>query len=179
MTINKKLELNDPNKLIEKLVCVRRHSRTVKGGRVMSFSALVVLGDGSGKLGFARGKGKEVPICMQKATAKAKRNMILIELNNNTIWHEAKYRYGSTIVSLFPAAQGTGIIAGSSMRAVLESAGIKDVLTKIHGSTNPANVVPATILALQSIRSLNFYANKRGIKSKELCVPKRKEYEQV
>ena len=139
--------------LEEKLVGVNRVAKVVKGGRIFGFTALTVVGDGKGKVGFGRGKAREVPTAIQKALENARRNTTNIELNGSTIHYSVKARHGSAIVYMQPAAPGTGIIAGGAMRAVLELAGVKDVLAKSYGSTNPINVVRATFKGLASIES--------------------------
>ena len=139
--------------LEEKLVGVNRVAKVVKGGRIFGFTALTVVGAGKGKVGFGRGKASEVPTAIQKALENARRNTTNIELNGSTIHYSVKARHGSAIVYMQPAAPGTGIIAGGAMRAVLELAGVKDVLAKSYGSTNPINVVRATFKGLASIES--------------------------
>ena len=148
--------------LEEKLVQVNRVAKVVKGGRVFGFTALTVVGDGNGRVGFGRGKAREVPVAIQKAMENARRNMVSVELNGNTIWYPVKARHGASKVYMQPASEGTGVIAGGAMRAVLEIAGVHDVLAKCYGSTNPVNVVRATFNALQSIQSPSFVAAKRG-----------------
>lgn len=147
----------------EKLVHVSRNAKVVKGGRVFGFSALTVVGDGKGKIGFGRGKAKEVPVAILKAMDNARHNMVYIELNNNTLFHSIVSRHGASKVIILPAANGTGIIAGASMRVVFEVLGIHNVVAKCIGSTNPANVVRATINGLLNMKSLEFVANKRGL----------------
>ena len=148
--------------LEEKLVGVNRVAKVVKGGRIFGFTALTVVGDGKGKVGFGRGKAREVPIAIQKALESARRNTTNIELNGSTIHYSVKARHGSAIVYMQPAAPGTGIIAGGAMRAVLELAGVKDVLAKSYGSTNPINVVRATFKGLASIESPEKVALRRS-----------------
>lgn len=148
--------------LQEKLVQVNRVSKVVKGGRIFSFTALTVVGDGNGKVGFGRGKAREVPIAIQKALDSARRNMIQVDLSGSTLHHAVKSRHGATKVYMQPASEGTGLIAGSAMRAVLEMAGVGNVLTKCYGSTNPVNVVQATFKGLQSMTSPESVAAKRG-----------------
>ncbi|QJC34149.1 30S ribosomal protein S5 [Enterobacteriaceae endosymbiont of Donacia cinerea] len=150
------------NELKEKLISVNRVSKTVKGGRVFSFTALTVVGNGKGKIGFGYGKAKEVPNAIQKAMEKAKKNMINIILNNNTIQYPIKGYHTGSFVFIQPAYEGTGIIAGGAMRAVLEVVGIYNVLAKAYGSTNPINIVKATIKGLSSIHSLKMIAAKRN-----------------
>ncbi len=129
------------NDLQEKLIAVNRVSKTVKGGRIMSFTALTVVGDGNGRVGFGYGKAREVPAAIQKAMEKARRNMVTIALNEGTLHHPVKGRHSGSKVYMQPAAEGTGVIAGGAMRAVLEVAGVHNVLSKAYGSTNPINIV--------------------------------------
>lgn len=150
------------NELKEKLISVNRVSKTVKGGRIFSFSALTVVGNGNGKVGFGYGKAREVPFAIQKAMEKARRNMIKIKLNNHTLQHNIKGTFTSSHVFMKPASKGTGIIAGGSIRAILEVAGIYNVFSKLYGSTNPINVVRATFNALNNMKSLQMIAQKRG-----------------
>jgi small subunit ribosomal protein S5 len=147
--------------LQEKLVAVFRNAKVVKGGRVFSFSAVVVVG-GKGKVGYGRGKAKEVPVAIQKAMEAARKNMIFIELNGNTLWHDVRGRHGATRVFMKPASEGTGIIAGGAMRAVCEVMGIQNVLAKTIGSSNPDNVLRATIDGLRKMSSPEHVAEKRG-----------------
>jgi small subunit ribosomal protein S5 len=148
--------------LQEKLVQVNRVAKTVKGGRIFAFTALTVVGDGNGKVGFGRGKAREVPAAIQKAMEAARRNMISVELNGDTIQYPTKGIHGASKVYMQPASQGTGIIAGGAMRAVLEIAGVQNVLSKCYGSTNPVNVVRATFNALKAMTSPETVAAKRG-----------------
>lgn len=148
--------------LQEKLVAVNRHAKVVKGGRIFSFSAVVVVGDGQGKIGIGRGNAREVPVAIQKAMEKARRNMWRIELNGNTLYHEIFVRFGATRIFMKPASEGTGIIAGGAMRAVFEVLGVKNVLAKTIGSSNPVNVVRATLKGLTKIASPESIAEKRG-----------------
>ena len=148
--------------LVEKLVQVNRVAKTVKGGRVMSFTALTVVGDGNGKVGYGRGKAKEVPVAIQKALDEAKRSLVNVELNGNTIWYPINEKSSATKVYMQPASDGTGIIAGGAMRAVLELAGVKDVLAKCYGSTTPVNVVRATLKALREMESPARVAKRLG-----------------
>jgi small subunit ribosomal protein S5 len=161
MAYAKKEEDNNEG-LQEKLVQVNRVAKTVKGGRIFQFTALTVVGDGNGKVGFGRGKAREVPIAIQKAMEAARRNMISVELNGDTIQYPTKGAHGASKVYMQPASQGTGVIAGGAMRAVLEIAGIQNVLSKCYGSTNPVNVVRATFNALKEMTSLEAVAVKRG-----------------
>ncbi len=148
--------------LLEKTVRINRVAKAVKGGRLFGFTALTVVGDGKGKVGFGRGKAREVPTAIQKAMEVARRNMLDVELNGNTLWYALTERHGATKVYLQPASEGTGIIAGGAMRAVLEAAGVHNVLAKCYGSTNPDNVVRATFNALRNMRSPAEVAEKRG-----------------
>lgn len=148
--------------LQEKLVQVNRVAKTVKGGRIFAFTALTVVGDGNGKVGFGRGKAREVPQAIQKAMEAARRNMIQVDLNGTTIQYATKANHGASKVFMQPASDGTGVIAGGAMRAVLEIAGVQNVLAKCYGSTNPVNMVQATFKALQSISSPEDVAAKRG-----------------
>ncbi len=154
--------------LQEKLVSVDRNAKVVKGGRVFSFSATVVVGDGNGRIGYARCKAKEVPVAIQKAMERARRNMVRVELNEGTLFNEAKGHHGASTVFMKPASEGTGIIAGGAMRAVLEVVGVKNVLAKCLRSTNASNVVRATIKALQKMTSPESIALKRGKSVKDI-----------
>ena len=133
---------------IEKLVQVNRVAKTVKGGRIFTFTALTVVGDGKGRVGFGRGKSREVPAAIQKAMEAARRNMIQVDLKGTTLQYATKAAHGASKVYMQPASEGTGIIAGGAMRAVLEVAGVQNVLAKCYGSTNPVNVVHATFKGL-------------------------------
>lgn len=148
--------------LQEKLVQVNRVAKTVKGGRIFGFTALTVVGDGKGKVGFGRGKAREVPLAIQKAMEAARRNMIQVDLNGSTIQYATTARHGASKIYMQPASEGTGVIAGGAMRAVLEIAGVQNVLAKCYGSTNPVNVVRATFKALDVMRSPEDVAAKRG-----------------
>ena len=161
MAYAKKEEDNNEG-LQEKLVQVNRVAKTVKGGRIFQFTALTVVGDGNGKVGFGRGKAREVPIAIRKAMEAARRNMINVELNGDTLQYPIKGVHGASKVYMQPASQGTGVIAGGAMRAVLEIAGVQNVLAKIYGSTNPVNVVRATFNALKAMTSPQSVAAKRG-----------------
>lgn len=155
-----KVEQNEG--LVEKLIEVNRVAKTVKGGRIMSFTALTVVGDGKGKVGFGRGKAREVPQAIQKALEAARRNMIKVDLNGTTLQHPVNAAHGASRVYMQPASEGTGIIAGGAMRAVLEVAGVQNVLAKCYGSTNPVNVVRATFNGLKNMTSAEQVAAKRG-----------------
>lgn len=148
--------------LQEKLVSVTRTSKVVKGGRIFGFAVLVVVGDGNGKIGIGRGKAKEVPVAIQKAMEQARKNMVYIPLKGSTIQHEINYKLGASKVFMKPASEGTGIIAGGGMRAVFEVLGVHDVLAKSLGSSNPINVVRATVEALRNIATPDYVAMKRG-----------------
>ena len=148
--------------LQEKLVQVNRVAKVVKGGRIFGFTALTVVGDGNGKVGFGRGKAREVPVAIQKAMEAARRNMISVELAKGTLQYPIRAAHGASKVYMQPASEGTGVIAGGAMRAVLEVAGVHNVLAKCYGSTNPVNVVRATINGLANMRSPNDIAAKRG-----------------
>lgn len=161
MAFNKKDDSNSEG-FQEKLVQVNRVAKTVKGGRIFGFTALTVVGDGNGKVGFGRGKAREVPVAIQKAMEAARRNMIQVELNGDTIQYATKGRHGASKVYMQPASQGTGVIAGGAMRAVLEIAGVQNVLAKCYGSTNPVNVVRATFEGLKAMASPEAIAAKRG-----------------
>jgi len=147
----------------EKLVQVNRVAKVVKGGRIFGFTALTVVGDGKGRVGFGRGKAREVPIAIQKALESARRNMITVELKGNTLQHVINSRHGASKVFMQPASEGTGIIAGGAMRAVFEVLGVQNVLAKCYGSTNPVNVVRATVKALSQMTTPDQVASKRGI----------------
>lgn len=158
MSVN---EQNAPE-LQEKLVQVNRVAKVVKGGRIFAFTALTVVGDGKGRVGFGRGKAREVPVAIQKAMEAARKNMVDIPLDGTTVQYPVKARHGASRVYLQPASEGTGVIAGGAMRAVLEVAGVQNVLSKCYGSTNPVNVVRATIKGLQATQAPEDIAAKRG-----------------
>lgn len=153
------------NELKEKLVSVRRTAKVVKGGRIFGFVAVVVIGDGKGRIGFGMGKSREVPAAIQKAMEKARRNMVKITLNNSTIQHPLTGRFGATKIVMIPASEGTGLIAGGAVRAVCEVIGIRDILTKCIGARNPINVVRATLKALTEMSTADQVMAKRGLKS--------------
>jgi len=162
MALAEKTEKDNSEGMIEKLVQVNRVSKVVKGGRIFSFTALTVVGDGKGKVGFGRGKAREVPAAIQKAMEAARRNMIEVDLKGSTIQYPIKARHGASKIYMQPASEGTGVIAGGAMRAVLEIAGVQNVLAKCYGSTNPVNVVRATFNGLKTMRSAEDVAAKRG-----------------
>jgi len=153
---------------VEKLVDVARNAKVVKGGKIFSFAATTVVGDGQGRVGLGRGKAREVPVAIQKALENARKNMRHVVLKNDTLHHQITGKHGATRVFMKPASEGTGIIAGGAMRAVFEVIGIKNVLAKIGGSTNPINVVRATLKALASITPPEYMAAKRGKTVEEL-----------
>jgi small subunit ribosomal protein S5 len=154
--------------MIEKLIAVNRVSKTVKGGRQFTFTALTVVGDGAGKVGFGYGKAREVPVAIQKSMEYARKNMSNVDLNNGTLWHAVKSGHGAAHVFMQPASEGTGVIAGGAMRAVLEAVGVKNVLAKATGSRNPINLVRATLRGLESMQSPTRIAAKRGKKAEDL-----------
>ena len=148
--------------LVEKLVEINYVAKVVKGGRQRGVTALAVVGDGDGRVGFGRGKARETPSAIQKAMEAARRDMVDVELNGATIWHPITENFGASTIYMQPASAGTGIIAGDKMRAVLECAGVRNVLAKCYGSTNPVNVVHATFNALVRMQSPDMIAAKRG-----------------
>jgi small subunit ribosomal protein S5 len=156
----------DPNKLAleERVVQINRVAKVVKGGRRFSFSAVVVVGDGAGHVGAGLGKAGEVPEAIRKGVEDAKKNIIKIPMVGTTIPHEVNVEFAASKVMLKPASQGTGVIAGGSVRAVLEAAGVRDILSKIYGSTNPVNVTRATLEALRGLRSAEELSQRRGVK---------------
>ena len=153
---------------IEKLVAVNRTAKVVKGGRQFGFTALTVVGDGNGRVGYGYGKAKEVPIAIQKALEKAKKNMITVAIKKGTLQHSVTHSHGSAKVYMQPAGEGTGVIAGGAMRAVFEATGVHNDLAKSIGSTNPINVVKATIAGLESMFYPAYIAAKRGKETNEL-----------
>ncbi len=156
------MERDNSDGLLEKLVTVNRVAKVVKGGRIFGFTALSVVGDGKGKVGCGYGKAREVPVAIQKSMDKARRNMISIDLREGTLWHAVKARHSGSRVYMQPASEGTGVIAGGAMRAVLETVGVHNVLAKSVGSNNPINLVRATIKGLQAMQSPASVAAKRG-----------------
>jgi len=153
---------------LEKLVAVNRTSKTVKGGRQFGFTVLTVVGDGAGRVGFGFGKAREVPVAISKAMAAARKNMVNVALRKDTLHYAVKGSHGATRVLMQPASDGTGVIAGGGMRAVLECAGVRNVLAKSYGSRNAINVVRATVKALASVRSPEEIAAKRGKSLEEI-----------
>src|ERR1041384_466509 len=154
--------------LREKMIAINRVTKVVKGGRILGFAALTVVGDGNGKVGMGKGKSKEVPAAVQKAMEEARRNMTSVTLKNGTIHHNVYGHHGAARVMMAPAPKGTGIIAGGPMRAVFEVMGITDIVAKSHGSTNPYNMVRATFDALRKSTTPGNVAAKRGKSVEEL-----------
>ena len=148
--------------LLEKLVAVNRVAKVVKGGKQFGFTALTVVGDGAGRVGFGYGKAREVPVAISKAMMQARKSLVNVSLKNATLFYAVKGRHGTTRVYMQPAADGTGVIAGGGMRAVFECAGVRNVLAKSYGSRNPINVVRATMDALGKLRTPDDIAAKRG-----------------
>lgn len=162
MAMNK-VKINSESELKDKLVAINRVTKVTKGGRTFTFAAIVVVGDGKGVIGWGLGKAGEVTAAIQKGTEAAKKNLVKVPVINGTIPHEIEVTYGGAKVFLKPAAPGTGMVAGGAMRAVLESAGVNDVLAKSKGSSNPHNLVKATIKALSEVRDAYTVAGERGI----------------
>jgi len=154
--------------LIEKMISINRVTKVVKGGRIMGFAALTVVGDGDGRVGMGKGKSKEVPVAVQKAMDEARRKMVNINLDKGTLHHTVIGRHGAAKVYMQPASEGTGIIAGGAMRAVFEAVGVHNVLAKCIGSSNPYNVVRATMNGLRAINSPSEVAAKRGLSVEEI-----------
>ncbi len=152
----------------EKLVQVRRTAKVVSGGRVFGFSAMVVVGDGDGKVGYGMGKAREVPIAIQKATEAARQSMVKIYLRDKTLYHAIRASHGATRVLMMPAPDGTGIIAGSAMRAVFEVMGVENILAKCISASNPINVVRATVDGLRQMETPESMADKRGKSVEEI-----------
>ncbi|MFN3406378.1 MAG: 30S ribosomal protein S5 [Caldimicrobium sp.] len=156
------------DELIEKIIQIRRVTKVTKGGKKLRFAALVVVGDGKGKVGFALGKAPEVPDAIRKAIERARKNMITVPVVKGTIPHSIKSEFGSSTILLKPAPSGTGVIAGGTVRAIMDAAGITDIVTKAIGSTNPHNLVKATFKALSQLQSVPYVAKKRNKKIEEI-----------
>ena len=154
--------------LREKMVAINRVTKVVKGGRVMGFAALTVVGDGDGSIGMGKGKAREVPVAVQKAMEEARRKMVKVQLKNGTLQHAVMGRHGASKVYMQPASEGTGIIAGGPVRAVLEVLGVANILAKCIGSTNPYNIVRATINGLTAMNTPAEIAAKRGKSIEEI-----------
>ena len=154
--------------LREKMIGINRVTKVVKGGRILGFAAVTVVGDGDGRIGIGKGKAKEVPVAVQKAMEQARRKMVKVRLKKGTLHHAVEGRHGSTRVYMQPASEGTGVIAGGAMRAVFDVVGVTNVLAKCQGPSNPYNVVRATINALESVNSPADVAAKRGKSVEEI-----------
>ncbi len=170
-----KLQANTPaagpeDGMREKMIAVNRVTKVVKGGRILGFAALTVVGDGDGRIGMGKGKSKEVPVAVQKAMEQARRGMLKCSLKNGTLHHRVYGQHGASNVMMSPAPKGTGIIAGGPMRAVFEVVGITDIVAKSHGSTNPYNLVRATLDALKKSTTAGAIAAKRGKSVEDLFV---------
>ena len=152
----------------EKMIAVNRVTKVVKGGRILGFAALTVVGDGDGRIGMGKGKSREVPVSVQKAMNQARRAMEKVPLRNGTIFHAVEGHHGASRVMLHPAPEGTGVIAGGPMRAIFDVMGIRNIVAKSHGSSNPYNMVRATLDALSKLRSPSEIAAKRGKTVEEL-----------
>lgn len=152
----------------EKMIAVNRVTKVVKGGRILGFAALTVVGDGDGRIGMGKGKSREVPVSVQKAMDQARRAMEKVPLRNGTIFHAVEGHHGASRVMLHPAPEGTGVIAGGPMRAIFDVMGIRNIVAKSHGSSNPYNMVRATLDALGKLRSPSEIAAKRGKTVEEL-----------
>lgn len=168
MANNDRRQRREPKEFDEQVISINRISKTVKGGRKMRFAALVVVGDRKGRVGVGTGKAKEVPEAIRKATEAARKNMFLVPIVGTTVPHEVTGKYGAGAVFMRPATEGTGVIAGGATRAVLELAGITDILTKNLGSRTKINTVRATVEGLKSLRTLDQVAELRGKKPEEI-----------
>jgi small subunit ribosomal protein S5 len=154
--------------LREKMIAVNRVTKVVKGGRILGFAALTVVGDGDGRVGMGKGKAREVPVAVQKAMERARRGMERIPLKNGTLHHAVEAKHGAAKVLLRPAVEGTGVIAGGPMRAIFDVMGVRNIVAKSHGSTNPYNMVRATLKALEQLRTPAEIAAKRGKSVEEI-----------
>lgn len=166
--MNNKVKINSDIELKDRLVAINRVTKVTKGGRTFTFAAIVVVGDGNGVIGWGLGKAGEVTAAIAKGTEAAKKNLVKVPILNGTIPHEMEARYSGASVFLKPASEGTGLVAGGAMRAVLDSVGVKDVLAKSKGSSNPHNLVKATILALTKMRDAYTVAGMRGADMKKV-----------
>jgi small subunit ribosomal protein S5 len=161
--MQQKMQSDKPDDgMSEKMIAVNRVTKVVKGGRIMGFAALAVVGDGDGRIGMGKGKSKEVPVAVQKAMGEARRKMIKVSLKNGTLQHMVHGRHGASSVMMIPAKEGTGVIAGGPMRAIFEVMGVTNVVAKSHGSTNPYNMVRATLDGLAKMSTPSEIAAKRG-----------------
>ncbi|MDR1276455.1 MAG: 30S ribosomal protein S5 [Candidatus Accumulibacter sp.] len=167
---SKKNQQNDKpdDGMREKMISINRVTKVVKGGRILGFAALAVVGDGDGRVGMGKGKSREVPVAVQKAMEEARRKLVRVSLKDGTLYHTVVGRHGASSVMMQPAPEGTGIIAGGAMRAVFDVAGVTNVVAKAHGSTNPYNIVRATLNGLKSVNTPAEVAAKRGKSIEEI-----------